>query len=288
MAKSSNVLRLIHFADDTTALVEGDVLDELCSSVNQELDKIDKWLRCNKLSLNINKTSYMIITNKVDNVGLPLLIRDVNISITESAKFLGIIVDRRISFSNHIMHICQKVSKSCGILRKLSPYVPLKVLRLLYLSLVYPYLLYGVEVWGASAKTKLNRLYSLQNKCIRLVTQDSTGSIPDLYLNLQLLPLDKIHKYFVHVRFYQYYALGNNEYFAHKISENRIVHDHNTRSNSLGILNCPPVLVSRYYSSFLYRGIKFWNELPLEIKQTLNIMSFKRLVKGLLLSQPAS
>ena len=58
-------LKLIHYADDSTALATDGNPNNLCLFVNNELEKIDEWTRANKLSLNIDKTYFSLITTKI-------------------------------------------------------------------------------------------------------------------------------------------------------------------------------------------------------------------------------
>ena len=63
MHRSSDKLNFLHFADDTTIYLSGRDLTRLCEEVCMELCKVDDWLKANRLSLNIDKTFYMIITH---------------------------------------------------------------------------------------------------------------------------------------------------------------------------------------------------------------------------------
>ena len=60
MHRTSNKLKFIHFADDTTVYMSGSNLTALCADVCEELNEIDDWLKANKLSLNKDKTYFMI------------------------------------------------------------------------------------------------------------------------------------------------------------------------------------------------------------------------------------
>ena len=60
MTNVSNKIFPILFADDTTVLMEGNNLDVIITSLNSELDRINTWLKSNKLSLNVIKTHYMV------------------------------------------------------------------------------------------------------------------------------------------------------------------------------------------------------------------------------------
>ena len=59
----SNKLTFIHFADDTTVFMSGGDLERLCEEVSEELQKVDEWMRANRLSINVEKTNFMLFTH---------------------------------------------------------------------------------------------------------------------------------------------------------------------------------------------------------------------------------
>ena len=73
-----------------------------------------------------------------------------------------------ISHSNimHVDVIARKISKSVGILFKLSKYLPLEKKRLYY-SLINPFLLYGIEVWHGTYAKITNKIFILEKKACR-------------------------------------------------------------------------------------------------------------------------
>ena len=82
------------FADDTNIFIKGKDLQELCNRLNGELGDIQDWLSCNKLSLNVVKTHYIIFTprNKiVENIDIK--INNTSIERVYTTKFLGVYID---------------------------------------------------------------------------------------------------------------------------------------------------------------------------------------------------
>ena len=95
--------------------------DGLICNVNIQLEFLYTWLCCNKLSLNINKTSYTIFrpqSNAHNNLNNSLLINHEVIKSSEestkagTAKFLGIYIDKHLTWSQHIDYLCTSISKS--------------------------------------------------------------------------------------------------------------------------------------------------------------------------------
>jgi hypothetical protein len=139
-------------------------LNNLEQIINEELIKLTDWLRANKLSLDISKSKYMLISssNKL-KVNLDIKIGNISLKQSEFVKYLGIYIDQNLTWKSHINYISKKISKSVGIISKLR-HVDLPTLKQVYYSLVYPYLQYGISVWGNTYKTRLSRLNKLNSK----------------------------------------------------------------------------------------------------------------------------
>ena len=96
----------ILFADDTTVLIEGNNLDVIITSLNSELDRINTWLKSNKLSLNVTKTHYMVFHRARRKVSHnKLFINNSMVTQVSCSKFLGIILDNKLNWTSHISYI---------------------------------------------------------------------------------------------------------------------------------------------------------------------------------------
>ena len=67
-----------------------------------------------------------------------------------SKNFLGIIIDSKLTWKEHINHIRNKISKALGILYKSRKIFKVSTLLTIYYSFVYPYLIYCIEIWGSA------------------------------------------------------------------------------------------------------------------------------------------
>ena len=109
----------ILFANDTNMFFTGNNLQTMTAVINQELVKVQEWLYCNKLSLNVLKTNYMIFTsrNKCMNA-VDIRINNVTIERVYATKFLGVQIDAQLTWKKHIEYTCKKLCKCIGILAK--------------------------------------------------------------------------------------------------------------------------------------------------------------------------
>ena len=158
------------YADDTFLCAQNDNLQLLEEEVNEELDKVYKWLVANKLSLNIGKSKFMITSRKKNssNDHFSLKINETDLERCEQYKYLGVYFDKDLSWKPHIAYVSQKVSKACGALTKLRHYVDIETLREVYHALIHSYLRYGIIAWGTATMSNLKPLETILMPLIKL------------------------------------------------------------------------------------------------------------------------
>ena len=82
----------------------------------------------------------------------------------ESAKYLGVIIDRKLNWIDHITHVKNTISKGIGIMYKARQFQSKRTLLDFYYAYIYPYMTYCIEVWGCVSQTQLNCISLLQKK----------------------------------------------------------------------------------------------------------------------------
>lgn len=120
------------FADDTNILYADKNLKSLETVVNRELRKLYNWLTSNKLTLNIKKSNFVIFRpyQKKLTIQPKLSIYDndkqknVPLECKEFIKYLGLIIDKSLSWKQHIDHVATKISKIVGLIAKLRHFIP--------------------------------------------------------------------------------------------------------------------------------------------------------------------
>ena len=151
----------ILFADDTNMFITGKDIQDMCHRLNEDLVKIQEWLCCNKLSLNVSKTHYMVFTprNKIVNDvnDINIMIHSEKIERVYTTKFLGVQIDAQLNWKGHIEYTCKKLSKCIGILAKARKVLYKSCLINLYYTFAYPYFIYCNQVWGNAYQTNLEK-----------------------------------------------------------------------------------------------------------------------------------
>ena len=149
MVHSSELFKLINFADDTTLITNLNNEDTRNESLNYELTNFHNWLKANKLSLNINKTKAMVFHMPQKQIQLPLpKIAGSDIEFVDNFNFLGIIINIHLNWTSHVDMLTAKLSKTIGILNTLKHVLPINIMRTIYNSLILCHLNYGVLLWS--------------------------------------------------------------------------------------------------------------------------------------------
>ena len=126
------------------------------------------WLTAHKLSLNIFKTKYLLITNK--HVSTKSFVINVNrnrIEITVTYKYLGVIADEKLTWKEHCKQLCSTISKCVGVMYKVKHYANNQALRVLYHSSVNSRTQYGIIAWGRAASCHLQPISVVLNRAMR-------------------------------------------------------------------------------------------------------------------------
>ena len=200
-------------ADDTCILVKANTSNELKSSLNYEQAQINGWIVANKLTLNAAKSSAIIISKlHSPPVEMNLSCAAGSIKVLSSAKYLGVFIEDKLNFQEHIKHLEMKVSRSVRILTT-------HALFKLYYTLVHSHLLHGLIVWGNTYPTYLFKLITLQNKALRIVAKSGWyQNILLLHQKFNLLNPQNLHKFgtakFIHNQINQRLSLEFNNYFT--------------------------------------------------------------------------
>ena len=274
----------ILFADDTNLFYKGNDADMLADEINNELRQISLWLKINKLSLNIGKTHFMIFTRKKRIKEIEIQIDGKNIEKVNSTKFLGVIIDHKLKWSEHVKYIAGKISRSCGVLNRARRCLNRSAMLTLYYSFVYPYITYCNHVWGSTYPSNTDKLLKLQKRALRIMFKlKRRESTAPLYPKLNILRFNDINIYLISRFLYRYNACLLPDTFSGYFIPNTEIHNYNTRRRH----HFHPPLVRSEMSKFgiQYRGAIIWNHiLDLGIDTSVSEPIFMKSIKRMLIN----
>jgi hypothetical protein len=136
--------------------------------MNCVLSSVSHWFLSNQLLMNASKSFALKFTpSKLNYCPLSLIHNDQVLSEQAVIKFLGLHLDRHLSWETHLNHLLSKLSWVCFIMRKLSHVLNTESLRIVYFAHFQSLILYGSIFWGTPANMK--RVFLLQKRIIRIM-----------------------------------------------------------------------------------------------------------------------
>ena len=264
-----------HFADDTNLIFANKKLSTIENVMNYELKHLVEWLRTNKLSLNESKTELIFFhhaNKKIENISIKL--NKVKLQACESVNYLGIIIDKFLSWDKQIKNICQKISKANGVIAKIRHVVPLNITKSVYYSLFYSHVTYGCLVWSYSTKRNLDKIVKLQKKCTRIITfSEYQAHTNPLFNALKFLKFEDIVSFEILKFMFDVKNKQTPKVITKFFHSNMSVHDHFTRANQN--FHIRSVNSSQYgLRSLRTHGVSLWNNF-VSNHQTIANISFR-------------
>ena len=207
-------------------------VSDTCEVINSELKHVMQWFITNRFSVNLKKTCFMGFRAKAHSCfgSNKISLHSVDIAKVNHAKFLGVLVDDKLTWKSHLTHICNKVAKNIGILNKLRHRVPLNTLSMLYNTLLMPYFNYCNIIWASTKPTRLDHLVKLQKKAIRIIcgAKYRQHTLPLFFKSNQLTTAD-IYKMNIAIFMYRARHCKLPALFQNFFVLNSQVHEHFTR-----------------------------------------------------------
>ena len=246
--------------------------------MNYQVELVQDWLLANKLSVHyVDKSKYMLINNNIHtriDYDFELKMGNHIIERTKSYRYLGLLVDEKLSWENHINEICLKLSQIAGVIYKIRTLLSKEALMLVYHALVGSKLRYGLVCWATATQPLLDKITVVHNKIITYMTFSKRCSrMWPLYCNLKVLPLDLLIK-IEHAK--TMYKFENkmlpqvfDDYFR------KPSHQHSTRyattQNNFAMVR---ITSAKEKSLLKYIGPRVWADIPLHFKTAPSLKVF--------------
>lgn len=263
------------FADDTTMILKDKSLAKLEEKANKEIKIIHDWFTANKLTLNENKTKYMIFGQKSNQIKIVINQKEIErVKEEEKLKFLGIIIEEKLQWKYQLEKVIQNIRKGVFALKQIKNLVNQASRKMIYHALVTSHLSYGITIWYASLNKKQRmRLFRVQKQAIRalcgvrynahtspLFAKTGILKVEDIYtkeccLFIMRRKLDKVPKV---------------------ISEKLVIKEkkHNTRNNKDAYYYVKNELINSNLNKIIWK----WNISNFEFKGIKSITGGKKII----------
>ena len=200
-------------------------------------------------------------------------------------KFLGVLIDEKLSCADHIKSIKMKITKGTGILEKEKKYINLSTLVTLYHSFIYPYLTYCLEVWGGAGDVYLLSLFKLQKRVVRIMTSlPHRAHTESIFLDLKLLNIYQLYKQKIVLFMFKYIRGCLPKLFNNYYIRNVDIHSHVTRQKKIK-LHTHKCRTSAAQKAIRCYSVILWNEFSSKVCFDVSSTCYKRALKTFLLNQ---
>jgi Reverse transcriptase (RNA-dependent DNA polymerase) len=261
------------FADDTALSVADDDPEIAAHKMNEDLSRLEDWLKFNKLALNITKTNYMHISSKANPPTMRLQINGDEISKMQWVKYLGVKIDDKLKFTAHFHFIKAKMSKKLGLLRRIAGKLTKQSKVTFYKAIIGPHIDYCATVLFLMTNTQMEELQKIQNKFMRILLMAKR----DTHINEMLEKLDLLS---VRQRIQEntlkfFYKMENKLspcYLSEKLIRRNQLTQYSTRSGHT--LNVPSYKSTVTQNSLFFKGTQLYNDFKKKHQNCLNPQSF--------------
>ena len=170
---------ITNYADDNTPYSVDEDMDTLLQSLENDNEILIKWFTDNYFKANADKFHLLISNHSKD---LTIKVENEVIECCSSVKLLGVTIDNKLKFEEHVSKLCKKASQKLHALARISNYMCQDKLRILMKSFIESQFGYCPLVWMFHSRKLNNRINRLHERALRLVYKDSQLKFEDLLL----------------------------------------------------------------------------------------------------------
>jgi hypothetical protein len=268
------------YADDTVIYASHKEEAEARLKLNNKLAKLDIWCNKNKISVNFDKSKVVVYGKKRimgvsqqpqppttligdgtddSHIATEITIGQNPLQQLDSYKYLGVILDDKLTYTKHIQSVIKKVSHKIWLFTKLRIYMTNNMAVKIYKAMILPYLDYGDVVYMGGNSALLEKIQRLQNRALKVALR-LEKRYPTNLLHKQTKISLLSERRDVHLAV-----------MAHRMTKDKkhlLVSTRDTRAGDAPLLKTKLVRKTAYSRSVEAMAAKKWNNLPVETRRT--------------------
>ena len=179
---STDKSEFVIFADDTNLFVAANCKSKVYSLANEVLRSVYQYMNANQLHINFNKYAHMYFRPNLNNDErmscarsetydqyLTLTVNGQKIKQVDKMKFLGVVIDENLAWDDHIKHLENKLLSTIVLVKCVKKFIPKSHYLEIYHSFFVSHLTYGISCWGGACHSKLQKIFNIHKRCIRIL-----------------------------------------------------------------------------------------------------------------------
>ena len=291
---------LVLFADDTNIFVTAKSENEVYEKGNKILHDLHLYMLSNKLHINLVKSVFIHFKPNVnhekrmtcararvhgsENI---LLLNGSKVAKVDKVRFLGVIIDEQLNWESHIEYLEDKLNSCIVTIKRIKKFIPNNHFKKLYHSLFESHLTYGISAWGGTNNYKLQKIFAIQKRCIRLLFGEKytfdhrefyetcarvrtyfqhtaprnfeLEHTKPLFSKHNLLTINNLHKFFTFLETFKILK------YAYPISLKTRLTLKESKSSRRQFLQPSMYVLNLSRRQFIHKGISLWNSMTSNI-----------------------
>lgn len=272
LLRMSEFCHIYNYADDNTISCTGEKIEDVKANMSIALDVMLDWFEMNGLKANPDKFQMIMFGRNMTFDDEYVIVNNTSLKHQSCVKLLGVHIDAKLNFSNHVKELCKKAGYKLNVLGRLSGTLNQESKVLLLHSFILSYFNYCPVVWHFCDMRSTKNMEKIQERALRFIYKDFTSSY-DVLRNMSLKPLLYVQRLRnLNIEVYKCFNGIGPRYMHH------IFQPKNTKYNLRNVhcLEIPRHDTCKYgFNTFKYQGAKLWNSLEDDAK-LLNFNMFKQ------------
>jgi hypothetical protein len=257
-----------------------------CHTLQTDLNNLQDWEHTWQMQFNPDKCEVLRITLNTKNIiASNYLIHNQALRLVPSSKYLGVTIDPKLTFNEHIDTICKKANSTRAFISRNTKKCPIKVKAMAYKTFVRPQLEYASPAWSPHTKRNINKIEAVQRRAARATLNDwsrpnSTSSSSVQYIKgspssmLEHLDWKPLEERRLHAKLSFLYKIDHG--FVDVLASTYLqpLAGYTTRGHSRKFV-IPHTRVNAFRYSFFPSTIMLWNTLPSTVVMAQSFDTFK-------------
>lgn len=293
---ATNQIR-VGYADDTTIIFrfQGEVDRAI---IEDTLGEVSAWSIANGLHLNSSKSKYIVFGHQNTRLNSDIRVLCAECKVTgkcrctyvqgvRSIKYLGIVIDEKLDWHEHVQKLKIKLRAGLACIAKLKKSVTARTLKAVYGCIIETHLRYGILAYGAAFPTTLKPLQTLQNVCLRkILAAQQTDSTESLYTRAEIHTLKQLYYTTLLTKMH----IKDDNTRKHLIDAHRPSHTYSTRRAASDSVIPTVVRLERTRRFYTNIYVRLYNILPTSIKTLgeTKISHRKKVIREYIAALPTS
>ena len=262
---------LYNYADDNSLMNISRNVDDVISNLRLDCTNANNWFHMNGMSSNLTKFQCMLSSSTDLEPVFFEIDSDTKIKFEENVTVLGIHIDNKLTFSNHVRVCCKKAARQLNAFSRISRHLSITSRMAIFRSFILSNFQYCPLVWHFCGKQNNEKMEHIQERALRIVYNDHVSNYPELLsrAGIDTLFISRLKKVLLEV-FKTVHDINKSatntmfsvKYLPYTIRDPYPVEQTRRNTTTFGL------------RSVTYIRDKLWNELPLPMKQTTDHLEY--------------